>query len=268
MKSNKLLIDVPLPCSETWDEMQAVDAGKYCKSCAKHVTDFAGFTDQELIRYFSTISGETCGRFRVEQLNRKIVATHVNRNSIQPRGLWLAGLMGLSGLTIHAQKQEPNQKKEACVQVKPIQVKEGMGVYSFKDDHFHGQAIGNNQQVLPGAVISYVEGRIAKGLIADNLGRFTIQRGDFRDSVITLTVMANEEGLKHISMVEEMKTIEIIVDKSRWDDGDYVVGKYPQGRDPIYLQIEKRNRTQLFFYKLFHYRKWLKWKRLQKAASQ
>ncbi len=232
------------------------------------MTDFAGFTDQELIRYFSTVSGETCGRFRVDQLNRTIAPAHVKRNKLEPSGLWLAGLMGISGISVHAQKQESNLKKESCVQVKPTQVLEGMGVYPFNENHFHGQAIGINQQVLPGAVISYVEGRIAKGLIADNLGRFTIPRGEFRDTVITLTVMANEEGLKHISMVEEMKTIEIVVEGSRWRDEDYVVGKYPQGRDPIYLQIEKRNRTQLFFYKLFHYRKWLRWKRLQKAANR
>ncbi len=261
MKSNKLILDVPHPCSETWDEMQAIDTGKYCKTCAKCVTDFAGFTDQELIRYFSTISGETCGRFRVEQLNRTIVPAHVKRNSIHPSGLWLAGLMGISGLTVNAQKSDLSSKQESCAQVKPIQVLEGMGVYPFKEDHFHGQAIGINQKILPGAVISYVEGRIAKGLIADSLGRFTIHRGELNDSVITLTVMVNEDGLKHISMVEEMKTIEIIFNQSAWDNGEYVVGRLPYHRDEVALKIERKRGFKRFFYILFHFRKWLKWKR-------
>lgn len=68
----KAYIQIPEPCHENWNKMTPVDQGRYCSSCCKEVTDFSLMTDQEIINYLSKPSGNTCGRFAVDQLNRTI----------------------------------------------------------------------------------------------------------------------------------------------------------------------------------------------------
>ena len=65
-----LHLRIPVPCHEGWNNMTPVQDGKFCNSCQKLVVDFTSMSDQEIIRYFQNVKGNTCGRFRDEQLNR------------------------------------------------------------------------------------------------------------------------------------------------------------------------------------------------------
>ena len=266
MKPVPLTIEVPLPCSETWDEMQSSDSGKYCQSCAKQVTDFAGFTDQELVHYFKNRNGDTCGRFRLDQLDRELYSSVIQKGSRSPRNYWLAGVLGLTGLTLYGQSFPSKVQHESCQQIKPVIVLEGTAAYSFVGSHFHGQVVGNKNQPLPQAIITFVQGRIAKGVIADNFGRFTIQRETFIDTLITLTISANADDNQHISMIQEMETVEIQIDKNGWGNQDYLVGRYPYSRDVQYITSFTQKGFRAFLYKLFHLRKWRKYKRALKGT--
>ena len=267
MKAAPLKIEVPNPCSETWDEMQAMDRGKYCQSCAKQVTDFAGFTDQELVHYFKNRTSETCGRFRLDQLHRELHPTVIQKGIQAPRNYWLAGVLGLTGLSLQGQSPSPITPNENCQQIKPIFVKEGTAAYPFVGSHFHGQVVNSKDQPLPQAIVTYVQGRIAEGVIADQFGRFTIQREPFMDTLLTLTVSANAEDSLHISMIQEMKTVEIQMDRYGWGNQDYVVGKYPLGHDVTYITSYSRKGFRGFLYKLFHLRKWRKYKRALRESN-
>lgn len=51
--------------------MQPVPGGRHCFACQRTVTDFSGFSDEELQQYFlSYKGGDLCGRFRTAQLER------------------------------------------------------------------------------------------------------------------------------------------------------------------------------------------------------
>jgi hypothetical protein len=69
---SKFKIQISNPCHEEWDGMQAHVNGKFCGSCQKAVTDFTRFTDAELKRWFNQNQGNSCGRFKPEQLDRYI----------------------------------------------------------------------------------------------------------------------------------------------------------------------------------------------------
>lgn len=77
--SFKIVIDAP--CTEKWGNMQSTDGGRFCNTCEKVVTDFTGFTDQELAKWFKEHNGKGCGRLNPEQLNKLIIVK--SRFSIQ-----------------------------------------------------------------------------------------------------------------------------------------------------------------------------------------
>ena len=72
MKS--VLLSIPEPCHEDWQNMTPTDQGRFCNSCAKQVVDFSMMSDQEVLHYFSGIKNENvCGRALPAQLNRTIM---------------------------------------------------------------------------------------------------------------------------------------------------------------------------------------------------
>jgi hypothetical protein len=70
-------IQISNPCHEKWGEMIDNNTGKFCNSCQKSVVDFTNFSDRDLRNWFKENQGESCGRFKPEQLDRLI---HVKSN--------------------------------------------------------------------------------------------------------------------------------------------------------------------------------------------
>ncbi len=68
----KFKIQITNPCHEKWGEMQPDTNGKFCGSCQKAVIDFTQFSDGDLQNWFNKNQGESCGRFKPDQLGRLI----------------------------------------------------------------------------------------------------------------------------------------------------------------------------------------------------
>jgi hypothetical protein len=133
--------------------------------------------------------------------------------------------------------------------------------YVIVGTHFHGQAVNAENHPLPYAIITYFQDRASKGIIADSQGRFTIQLENTSDSFITLTLTANALDNRHISMIQEMKTLEIHADYDHNDENLYTVGRLQYFNETSTLISFRRKGLRAFFYKLFHLRKWIKYKR-------
>jgi hypothetical protein len=69
---SKFKIQISKPCHEEWEGMQTNANGKFCGSCQKAVIDFTRFTDTALKHWFNENQGNSCGRFKPEQLDRYI----------------------------------------------------------------------------------------------------------------------------------------------------------------------------------------------------
>lgn len=71
-----ILLHIPEPCHENWDAMTPQDKGRHCQSCNKIVVDFSVMSDRQVLEYFKTKIGKTCGRFNDDQLQRPLVEPH------------------------------------------------------------------------------------------------------------------------------------------------------------------------------------------------
>jgi len=73
-KPKPIQISIPNPCHQSWDEMTPQGQGRHCAHCQKVVTDFTSWSDTALFDFFiKNKNKEVCGRFKHEQLNRRIV---------------------------------------------------------------------------------------------------------------------------------------------------------------------------------------------------
>ncbi|WP_207632453.1 carboxypeptidase-like regulatory domain-containing protein [Foetidibacter luteolus] len=84
----KISLHVPTPCHEDWNKMTPTQQGRFCGSCAKQVVDFSLMTDQQVLNYFRSNTGNTCGRFMGSQLQRPLQPT-----AIESKKSWWIALM-------------------------------------------------------------------------------------------------------------------------------------------------------------------------------
>ncbi|MDU0369916.1 carboxypeptidase-like regulatory domain-containing protein [Hymenobacter endophyticus] len=89
-----LTVAIPQPCRENWAAMTPAAQGRHCAACNKVVVDFTRMTDTEVVAYFTQTSGQSCGRFRTEQLQRPLrlaIEAPVSRR-------WLAVALAVLGV--------------------------------------------------------------------------------------------------------------------------------------------------------------------------
>lgn len=67
-----IIIEIPNPCHESWDQMTPDATGRFCNNCQKSVIDFTLWSDAQLYQFFSKETREICGRFDGSQVNRTI----------------------------------------------------------------------------------------------------------------------------------------------------------------------------------------------------
>jgi hypothetical protein len=68
----KIILSIPKPCHENWNEMTTVEKGKFCGACQKTVIDFTEMNDRQIAEFFRRPSASVCGRFHDDQLDRNI----------------------------------------------------------------------------------------------------------------------------------------------------------------------------------------------------
>lgn len=100
-----LYVSVPHPCHEDWQQMTPANKGRHCKSCDKVVIDFALMTDAQMAAYFKNYRGNTCGRFRAEQLNRPILQT-ASQRLFRPLKYIAASLLAIEVFSQKAQARD------------------------------------------------------------------------------------------------------------------------------------------------------------------
>ncbi|WP_210462862.1 hypothetical protein [Rufibacter roseolus] len=71
MSRDKISVTIPEPCHESWNKMTPNEKGRFCQNCQKTVVDFTMMSDAEVIAWLTKQSGNGCGRFRDDQLNRE-----------------------------------------------------------------------------------------------------------------------------------------------------------------------------------------------------
>jgi hypothetical protein len=65
-----ILLNIPEPCHENWQQMTPNEQGRHCMACQKTVVDFTLMSDQEILDHITRATSSVCGRFNNEQLNK------------------------------------------------------------------------------------------------------------------------------------------------------------------------------------------------------
>jgi len=92
-------LSIKKPCSQNFEDFTKTDLGGFCQGCKKEVLDFTQMTDNQLIHYFSTAKGNTCGRFKKSQLKTYQSANYGSMNNYLPK---TAGIASFSLLALCA----------------------------------------------------------------------------------------------------------------------------------------------------------------------
>jgi hypothetical protein len=88
--NKKVIISIPEPCHQSWENMTEVDnLHRHCSSCDKVLTDFSGMSDTELVLWLKHSKGKMCGRYAPSQLNR---AMPVPAEKSEKKKYWLNAL--------------------------------------------------------------------------------------------------------------------------------------------------------------------------------
>ena len=97
MTQRPTLVRIASPCHESWAAMIPTATGRHCAACQKTVVDFTQKTDAEILATLRQAAGETCGRLRLDQVGRPLVAP-----TAAPRWrTWLGAVLAISsGLNI------------------------------------------------------------------------------------------------------------------------------------------------------------------------
>lgn len=70
------------------------ERGRFCGQCQKTVVDFTTMTDDEVLATLQATSGNTCGRFFAQQLDRPLQLGRLQRSWLRVKWFWAALLSG------------------------------------------------------------------------------------------------------------------------------------------------------------------------------
>lgn len=65
-----IILEIPEPCTQSWDNMTTSREGRFYNHCEKTVTDFTQMSDVDMLAYIKK-NGLGCGRFNKDQVQRK-----------------------------------------------------------------------------------------------------------------------------------------------------------------------------------------------------
>ena len=85
-------LQIPEPCPQKWEEMTSVnETTKFCSNCSKSIIDFSVQSDRQIKKAIYKSSGQLCGKFSSDQLNRSL--DNVDNYFPNLRAIVLSGLL-------------------------------------------------------------------------------------------------------------------------------------------------------------------------------
>lgn len=182
MKKSSIGLSIKRPCSENFEKFTKTEQGGFCESCCKEVIDFSKMSDNELLNYFNTSNGKTCGRFNVSQL-KTYELTHSIKKS-ETKSFIKYSLMGFSLVSLLSINNGYSQKKtkdKFHVLSKSNEVKNDS--IALKDTNFLTGVITDNKGEPLIGVNVYIKGT-KKGTITDFDGNYSFSKDIIKDDTV------------------------------------------------------------------------------------
>jgi hypothetical protein len=172
MIKNSIQISIPEPCHENWNAMTPREKGRYCTSCSKTVIDFSVMNDDQIIKTIQESTGNICGHFYGDQLNRRITTT--------PKPKWWQNsfwkyIVGIFLLLKGGQAKA--QGKPVCTPVEQNSTPQKPVVLGRMtpraEKEIKGKVTDENGEILPG--VNIIRKGTRNGVVGGQDGTYTIR---------------------------------------------------------------------------------------------
>jgi len=233
-------IQIPEPCHENWDKMNASAQGRFCNACSKVVVDFSMMSDKEVLNYISKASNKICGRVSDDQLNRPIHMPE-ERKRISFKYLW--SLLISSLLLTYKSHAQGTIKLDTIplttpspVPVSPVQyaLVGRVGGVSFgyvkskkiKTLVLKGKVSGENGEPVPFATIILADSK--QSAVSDSSGAFQLKiKSSFTNATLSVSSVGYESVLVNLKD-EDPEDVNIVMVNSKAELlGEVKVIAYP-----------------------------------------
>jgi hypothetical protein len=189
---------IPEPCHESWNKMSTTEKGRYCQVCTKEVVDFTSKSQPEIVNILQQSQGNTCGRFKISQLNVP-VQHEVLEAKKSPVRKWIISTLAMIGL-MGWFKESKAQKGKVAIR----------GEVAYIESHnlqrdttiVHGTVSETNRNVLAGAEVSIYCGTKLVGktrTISNGTYRIAIPPGVMENNKISVHVEAENFQIKEVN---------------------------------------------------------------------
>ena len=218
-----ILLSIPQPCHESWNEMTPADKGRFCQQCQKTVTDFSTLTDAQLIELLKNKQASACGRFTASQLNR-VVNAPVPVKHRRPF-ISIAAVVAALTITMPSVKAATSLSKVEQTTDKEDKPTRGNVVHEAPTGYISGVVKEDgNGFPLAGATVRIKDTNI--GTVTDQSGQFKLRiPDDAKTQMIILEVryVGFEIKTVKVNLKKHLRPIKIHMHLS---DDMNVLGKY------------------------------------------
>ncbi len=159
MKRKTILdsIDVPKPCSASWEEMTGDEKVRFCSSCEKDIYNLSAMSRQKAEKLVEDSSGKICVRYEKNSQGKIVTAppkfTQITRRATIAAGV-LATTLSLSAMNYAQGEWFPREQKEE-VSSKEKNSKQGLATISGTISDQYGA-------VIPGTKITLLDKKTNK----------------------------------------------------------------------------------------------------------
>jgi CarboxypepD_reg-like domain len=212
MATNALILSIPNPCSENWNNMIPQEKGRFCDTCQKCVVDFTAMTDAAVLDYFNKNNGKVCGRFDKQQLDRVLI---INDKLFKKRFNIAASLLLLSSLgfgnTVKHESIMPIKTQSFFVnsKVSKSQFKTSNELFFENRIKVNGNIFNdeNPKEPLVGASI-FLKGT-SIGAVTGTEGDFdfTIPKESLKDGILVVTYVGFENQEIELSKLTKTESL-------------------------------------------------------------
>ncbi|RZN80650.1 MAG: hypothetical protein EVB11_11380 [Winogradskyella sp.] len=258
-----ITVSIPEPCHEDWNKMTPRDKGRHCSKCSKTVIDFTNQSDEQVFKHLEN-SDNTCGRFKTNQLQRKIVLERKKENQFRN---WVAtGLIALFALNSQkalAQKQVPKTVQNDSVNRPEVK---GKAAHSILKEKVISGLVTTASDELPLPGVNIIVKGTTRGTVTDFDGKYTLKVNfdetlvfsyiGFKTSEIKIT-KSSKYDFALIEMEEELSGEIVIVGGAFSYDSEYI--EQYLTKEEREARIEKRKKRNAKW-RLNNQQKRLKWK--------
>jgi CarboxypepD_reg-like domain len=232
MATNALMLSIPNPCSENWNNMTPQEKGRFCDTCQKCVVDFTAMTDAAVLDYFNKNNNKICGRFDKRQLDRVLI---INDKRFQKRFNIAASLLLLSSLGFGN-----TVKHDAVLPFKILQF-EVKNAALESQNRFPTDSISNDKITIGGKIFTaenLKEPLIGASILikGTSLGRVTDIDGEFaftipieflQDGILVISCIGYKTQELELSKLKTTEHLDISLKESEGLSGEIIVIKRP-----------------------------------------